>query len=137
MGAVHKVENGEMTFFWKDVWLDKVPWSVNYHELYGICEDKDALVCVYWDGREWNIEFRCERGGGLMVQLQEGWMDGNMDTIEWVLDKSRQFTTKSLYRFRTDGGFMNKKLGVIWKCRIPKKIKLYTENLEAVVVLKN
>jgi hypothetical protein len=47
------------------------------------------------------------------------------ETVSWALDKSYQFTTKSLYRFRTDGVITKNIHGIIWKCRVPVKITIF------------
>lgn len=49
----------------------------------------------------------------------------NQDSVIWVLDKSRKFTTKSLSRFLTDRGVTSKVVGYIWKCKDPLKIKFF------------
>jgi hypothetical protein len=40
----------------------------------------------------------------LQLELHECSLSQGGDLVTWVLDKSHQFTKKSLYRFRTDGG---------------------------------
>ena len=42
-----------------------------------------------------------------------------------LLDKSRIFSTKSLYRFMTDRGAASKVAGLIWKCKVPLKINFF------------
>jgi hypothetical protein len=63
------------------------------------------------------------------------------DVVSWALDNSHQFTTKSLYRFRTDGGISKNIHCIIWKCRVPLKIKiflwqLYNRKIQGVMVMK-
>lgn len=43
----------------------------------------------------------------------------------WSLDKSHRFTTKSLYRFKTDAGIRNKTYKIIWRSRVLLKIKVF------------
>lgn len=43
----------------------------------------------------------------------------------WSLDKSHRFTTKSLYRFKTDAGIRNKTYKIIWRGRVLLKIKVF------------
>ena len=43
-----------------------------------------------------------------------------------LLDKSRIFSTKSLYRFMTDRGAASKVAGIIWKFQVPLKINFFS-----------
>jgi hypothetical protein len=74
--------------------------------------------------------------GALFVQNYDRWLElkdtlstftltDNQDSVIWVLDKSRKFTTKSLYRFLTDRGVTSKVVGYIWKCKDPLKIQFF------------
>lgn len=47
------------------------------------------------------------------------------DAISWALEPKGQYSTKSLYRFQTDWGMPSRVAGVIWKCKIPLKIKFF------------
>lgn len=50
------------------------------------------------------------------------------DIVTWALEPKGNFTTKSLYRFLTDWGMPSSVAGVIWKCKIPLKIKVFFGN---------
>ena len=43
----------------------------------------------------------------------------------WVLDKSGNYTTRSMYRFLTFGGVVNSRMKKIWSARLPMKIKVF------------
>jgi hypothetical protein len=43
--------------------------------------------------------------------------------VSWGLEKKGHFSTKSLYRFISNGGVTSRIAGHLWKCRIPLKIK--------------
>jgi hypothetical protein len=50
------------------------------------------------------------------------------DEVNWVLDKSMIFSTKSLYDCLTPGGgggIRDKLHDILWKCKIPLKIKVF------------
>lgn len=51
--------------------------------------------------------------------------EGIVDKVVWALDKSKSFTTKSLYRFLSNRGMPSRVAGIIWKCKIPLKIKFF------------
>jgi hypothetical protein len=46
----------------------------------------------------------------------------------WVLDKSRAYTTNSLYRFIIDEGIRKSIYETIWKCKVPLRIKVFCGN---------
>ncbi|WVZ82824.1 LOW QUALITY PROTEIN: hypothetical protein U9M48_030040, partial [Paspalum notatum var. saurae] len=128
--------------------LGMVKESSSEKMLYNICEDKEVLVSDCWDGQEWNIGFRrtlssvdLNLWGELISDLQGVRLGEGRDEVLWGLDKSHHFSTKSLYRFRTDGGVSNRTTGIIWKSKIPMKIKVFLwqlskGKLQAASVLK-
>jgi hypothetical protein len=63
------------------------------------------------------------------------------DEVEWALDKSRNFTTKSLYRFITHRGVLIGDANSVWRTKLPLEIKIFiwqltANKLQADVVLK-
>jgi hypothetical protein len=46
------------------------------------------------------------------------------DEINWALEKSRAFSTESLYNCLTHGGVKDKLNELLWKCKIPLKVKV-------------
>lgn len=68
-------------------------------------------------------------------------LDNLDDEIHWALDKSRNFTTKSLYRFMLDGGIRSRISGKSGSAK-PQKIKiflwqLFNDRLQTATNLKN
>jgi hypothetical protein len=47
------------------------------------------------------------------------------DEISWALTANKKFSTKSLYRFLTNGGIPNILAQKIWKCKLPLKIRIF------------
>lgn len=64
---------------------------------------------------------------GLVNDLQPISLANRPDSISSVLelDRSKQFATKSLYRFLTDMGLTSRIVGILWKCKIPLKSKFF------------
>jgi hypothetical protein len=63
------------------------------------------------------------------------------DEITWGLSSSKTFSTRSLYRFLTNGGIDSKLTQKIWKCKVPMKIKvflwqIFQDRLQTVIQLK-
>lgn len=47
------------------------------------------------------------------------------DKVLWGLDPKGVFTTRSLYNFKLSGGFPNRVAGIVWKSKLPLKIKFF------------
>jgi hypothetical protein len=52
---MHKVGNGGQTKLWKDVWLDDVPLSVSYHDIFVVSSARDALVKEMEENGVWIV----------------------------------------------------------------------------------
>jgi len=103
-GAIHKVKDGAQTFFWLDTWLGDSPLKVQYPTLFSMCRDPNAMVADLYSSEDWNIEFRGSLSSNeamelnnLLSLLHDVHLDTSTnDIIEWALDRSRNFSTKSL-----------------------------------------
>jgi hypothetical protein len=132
-GAEYKIKNGEQALFWEDVWLGSTPLKIQFPDLYKFCDDPEALVADYFSADGWEIGFRrtltvgeAEQRNALLEKLQEVVIDPtHKDEVVWVLDKSKNFTTKSLYRFITYRGVGVANAKNIWKTKLPLKIKVF------------
>jgi len=101
----------------------------------------------YVDG-EWRLDFRSSLTEtealeltDLLAILQPVQLIHMEDEVEWSLDKSRNFTTKSLYRFSTHRGVCVKNSDNLWKTKLPLKIKVFLwqlshNKLQSAVALK-
>lgn len=116
-------------------------------QVFDICSNKKVRVSDCLEDGSWNLDFTRT----LTTSEFDEWMDmcselqgytcSQGDVVSWALDNSHQFTTKSLYRFRTDGGISKNIHCIIWKCRVPLKIKiflwqLYNRKIQGVMVMK-
>jgi hypothetical protein len=111
-GAEYRVFKGDKIRFWQDLWIGNTPLNIQYSSLYEISNNQQDLVCDVWDGDDWSLSFRRNLHGVLI----EDWMSlqqllgevqldiSREDSVRWVLDKSFQYTTKSLYQLLTHGG---------------------------------
>jgi hypothetical protein len=148
-GAEYKVYRGDRVRFWHDSWVGNMPLKTQFAALYEINENQHDLVCDIWDGEEWGLTFRRRLQGtwfeewvGLQQILEGVHFDCTKeDSVKWVVDKSNHFTTKSLYYIITHGGVRDRLCGLIWKSKIPLKVKvflwqMYHDKLQAAVTLK-
>ena len=61
----------------------------------------------------------------LMIGLEDYRLNDEMDEFIWVLDKSRNYTTRSMYRRLSFWCLPNKRMMKLWRSRIPNKIKVF------------
>jgi len=123
---------GKIFFFWEDIWLGEVPMKVLYPDLYQMCSQPQARVIDHWDGIDWNIAFRRSLSISekqdlddlILLLNQIDLVDGN-DNVLWDLEKSKVFSTKSLYSFITNMGVTLQNSGSFWKIRVPLKVKIF------------
>ena len=56
-GAMHKVGDGSLTFFWGDTWLGQLPLKTLFPELFRLCEDPTVLVSDCFANSDWCVNF--------------------------------------------------------------------------------
>jgi hypothetical protein len=110
-----------------------VPLKIAYEDLFKMVRDPDSVVADHWVEDEWTVDFM----RSLSVKDFDRWIElkGELDTVVleeentdlviWGLEKKGFFSTKSLYRFITDGGAVSRIAGFLGKCRIPLKINFF------------
>ena len=132
MGAVFEVDNGKYVRFWEDVWNGDVPLKTAFPSLYDLSNNKSKVVRDVYDGENWNITFRRTLGTHdlelweeLMDRLEEVQLNEEPDKVRWALEKSGEFTTKSMYRWLLHRGVVNKRLRGVWKSKLPMKLKVF------------
>jgi hypothetical protein len=110
-----------------------VPLKVAFEDLFRLARDPEVSVSECWVDGDWWIDFKRTlsaqdfgRWNELKGELSRITLDqDNSDVVTWGLERKGFFSTKSLYRFLTDGGMPSRMAGYIWKCRIPLKIRFF------------
>lgn len=126
-GATFELNNGRNIRFWEDIWCGMVPLRLILPQLYRIGADTNIKVCDCLtinvrrnfgpdERAEWNLLLDMTRGVCL---------NNERDKVVWALDKTKMFTTRSLYKFMSFQGASNPSLCKIWKVKIPSKIKIF------------
>jgi hypothetical protein len=130
--------------------MGKVPIKIKYPRFFDICRDKDVSVSECCERGEWSIDLvrplndsDCCLWEELHTQLREHNTSQGRDFVFWALDNSGRFTTKSLYRFSTDGGVKNPVYKKIWNCKVHafedqgfSLAKIYNGKIQAAAVLE-
>lgn len=132
-GVVFQVGDGAHCRFWEDCWAKRAPLKILYADLYKLTRDPSCFVSECREGDSWYVDFK----RSLTSQEYDSWLglledikdvtltDNKTDSVHWELDKSRKFSTKSLYRFITDRGTISRVAQLVWKSKIPLKIKIF------------
>lgn len=110
-----------------------MPLKIQFHNIFVICLNRDALVRDMWTGEDWFIPLRRDSHGNLISEwdellelLNSVHLDSKReDEINWVIDKTPNFTTKSLYMCLTHGGVKDKLNDLIWNSKMPLKVKIF------------
>ena len=125
MGGHLPGENGKKTFFCEDIWKGDIPIRSQFPELYQMCSHPRASVVDHWDGDDWHIPFSrsltsSERDclDDLLSGLRQFNLEDGKDSVFWALDKSKSFSTNSLYSFMTNRGVTLKPSGNFWDARV-------------------
>jgi hypothetical protein len=127
------VRSGGQTFIWEDVWLGGTPLKIKFPDLYKFSDDPMALVADCGSTYDWEVGFRrtltvneMEQRDALFATLQGVSLDPmGRDEVSWAFEKSKNFTTKSLYRFIIHRGVRLDNSKNIWKTKLPLKIKVF------------
>lgn len=131
-GLEHVIGDGKKARFWKDIWLGKCPLKIFFSEIFEICNQQERTVFEVLKHGDINLTFRRTFGpreviewDSLVNMLENINLSGALDTVKWVLEKSGDFSTASLYNKLTFTGFTNKWFICIWKAKLPLKIKKF------------
>jgi hypothetical protein len=73
-----------------------------------------------------NFGDREEREWGDLTAMLEGvTLSQEPDTVIWILEKNKEFSTSSLYKELTFPGMVNKWMMNVWRAELPIKIKIF------------
>jgi len=135
------IKDGSKTRFWDDTWVGDLPFKVKYPSFYNIVRDPHATVAKVMATSPLNVSFRralvdnkLVEWHNLVAQIAYVEMVEGSDTFRWNLTKSGLYYVRSLYLhlINTQPPFQHK---MIWKLKIPLKIKIFLWYLQRGVVL--
>ena len=135
------IKDGSKTRFWDDTWVGDLSFKVKYTSLYNIVRDPHATVTRVMATSPLNVSFRralvdnkLVEWHNLVAQIAYVEMVEGSDTFRWNLTKSGLYYVQSLYLhlINTQPLFQHK---MIWKLKIPLKIKIFLWYLQRGVVL--
>ena len=102
----YKVNNGKNTRFWKDVWIGGCPLKSRIPHIFEICNQQEASIFEVLANNELFLTFRrtfgqleVEEWLDLLREVENVNLNEEVDTVNWALKKSGNFTATSFYRF--------------------------------------
>jgi hypothetical protein len=104
----HKIGNGMLTRFWRDVWIGDSPLCIKFPRLFSLSMQKEVcvreLLKVEGDRRWWNFIWRRnlfqweeERVNVLEDLLGIVVLTNDIDVWKWKLNPENGFSVKSAY----------------------------------------
>lgn len=139
--GMFKVNNGHATRFWEDKWLGNFTLQHKYPSLYNIVRYKHTTVATVLGSVPLNVSFR----RGLQGENLGSWyalvnrvaglsLNPSKDTFRWSLHQNGKFSSQSMYAALI-GREIPRQETLIWKLRIPLKIKIFCWFLTRGVIL--
>jgi mannosylglycoprotein endo-beta-mannosidase len=126
------VGDGSKIKFWEDTWFGTSPLSVQFWEIYCICNEPLATISEVWDGNSLKLTFRRNFNDSLMEQWFELEQIANnisfsedCDSLIWTYDSSGQFSTSSCYNIISFGGVTPVYIPAIWSLVIPPRVHIF------------
>ena len=105
---------------------------LEFPKLFNYATIRSATIAEYWAGGEWIIPFRRTFGADdlvaweqLLDKLRGVRLQGSKDYPIWILEKSGSYSTRSMYRFLSHRGVINKRMERLWKSKLPLKLKIF------------
>jgi len=99
--------------------------------LFACCRYRDIMVGDCWN-QEWDVSFRRTFGTGevrewnrLLQKLDGVLLSDQTEQVSWKLEKKGMYTTKSMYRFITFGGVIDKRARKLWKNKMALKLRVF------------
>jgi hypothetical protein len=136
-----QVGDGQNTRFWQDKWLTSRPFCEQFPNLFNTVRIKSALVAEVCLDTNLNLSFRRTITGSKLVEwkkllhlLTTVRFSPARDKFVWDGHKNGIFSVQSMYHLLMYNPNNNRNK-MIWKLKIPLKIKVFLWNLGRGVIL--
>jgi hypothetical protein len=118
--------NGRKIRFWEDCWFGTSPLSIQFWEIYCVCNETCQTISEVWDGHDLKLTFRRNLSNELMEQwyalesIAQGIvLTSDIDTLIWTYSNSSVYSTSSLYSIINFRGVQPVHVPAIWKLILP------------------
>jgi hypothetical protein len=118
--------------FWLDTWAGECPLKITFPSIFTIYNQQEWSVHRVLNSDQLNLTFRRNFGDienqeyiELREMMSEIQLTNSHDSVRWILVRSGNFTTFSLYNELTFTGFSDRLMQCLWKTKVPLKIKIF------------
>lgn len=126
IGCRWVVGNGCKIHFWEDTWFGSSPLSVQYWNLYEICNEQLASLSSIWDGHTIRLSFRRTFTPALIEQWYEleqillgTTLSTEQDALIWKYNTSGVYSSSSLYNIINFRGIVPTFIPAVWSLNVP------------------
>jgi hypothetical protein len=105
---------------------------LTYPGLFEIYNQRERSVAKVLRNGDLNLTFRRSFGdreerewNDLTIMLEAVTLSQESDTVIWILEKNKEFSTSSLYKEITFPGMVNKWMMNVWRAKLPLKTKIF------------
>lgn len=109
------------------------PLRLVFPKMYDYCNNKASLVSDCFCDGEWLIPFRRSFSNAdlrsweeLLQLLERVQLNSAKDLVSWGIEKSDQYTARSMYRMMAHRGVTNRRMKKVWCSRMPLKLQVFT-----------
>jgi hypothetical protein len=136
-----QLNNRAQIRFWEDSWIGNSAFKDQYPFLYNITRRKSDTVDKVLSGLPLNVSFRIQLMGNNLVlwynvvhKIMAVRLNNDRDVFIWNLHQHGKFYVHSMYLALINNGSVIRNT-LIWKFKIPLKIKIFMWYLQKKVVL--
>ena len=126
------VGNGKKVRFWEDNWFGNAPLTVQFWDLFCICDQKGVTLSEVWDGSEVKLTFRRTFTEEMITRWFEliGIVEGvclseEGDSLVWQYESNGIYSTQSLYAVINFRGVQPVFVPAVWNIKVPPKIQVF------------
>ena len=127
-----KIGLGDKARFWEDTWIGTSPLSVQFFDIYSLCNEQNRTVQQIWDGSQLKLTFRRNFNLRLMQQWYELEamassivFDDCSDSLIWQFESNGVYSTTSLYAIINFGGVIPIYIPAVWQLHIPPRVHIF------------
>ena len=135
------LSDGSQVRFWEDSWIRPRPLKSRFPVLYNIVRRKDAYVRMVLSMTPLNVAFRrslvdvnLQAWHDVVAMVADVQLTNQRDRFMWGLHQNGLFSVKSMYRALLGAEAVPYSI-LIWKLKLPLKIKVFLWYLYKGVVL--
>ena len=135
------VNNRKQIRFWEDKWLGNLAFKDKYPSLYSIVRRKSSTIANVMRSVPLNVSFRRSLVGQnlaywheLCASIVHIQLNQSSDSFRWNYHQNGIFSVRSMYLALINNGYIERNK-IIWKLKMPLKIKIFMWYLLKGVVL--